>query len=58
MKRQAKRDQTERHIHELQRIREILKIQDVLSNMGETSVRNDFLNGENGAVVSFYCSSY
>lgn len=51
MKKQAKREQMEKQLHELQRIREILKIQDVLSGMGDDSTREDFLSGQNNAVV-------
>lgn len=51
MKKQAKREQMEKQLHELQRIREILKIQDTLSGMGDEATREDFLSGQNNAIV-------
>jgi len=50
-KKQAKRDQMERQLQELQRVKDILKVQDVLSGMGDEVTRADFLSGGNGALT-------
>ncbi|XP_054719925.1 caprin-1-like isoform X2 [Uloborus diversus] len=49
-KKAAKREQLERQQLELQRIKEIIVYQDLLTSMGGEDVRQDFLNGTNGAV--------
>ncbi|XP_035233301.1 caprin-1-like isoform X2 [Stegodyphus dumicola] len=49
-KKAAKREQLERQQLELQRIKEIMVYQDLLNSMGGEDVRQDFLNGNNGAV--------
>ncbi|KAK2146087.1 hypothetical protein LSH36_634g00074 [Paralvinella palmiformis] len=50
MKKKAKRDKIERQEHEISRIRELLKLQELLSNMGAEDVREDFKKGSRGAV--------
>ncbi|XP_037795513.1 caprin-1-like [Penaeus monodon] len=49
-KRQLKREQQERFQEEVNRVKEILKIQEVLHQMGQEEARTDFLAGTNGAV--------
>lgn len=49
-KKAAKREQLERQQNELQRIKEIISYQDLLNSMGSEDIRNDFLNGVNGAI--------
>ena len=51
LKRKAKRDKMERQEQEMSRIREVLKIQELLSNMGSDDVREDFKKGSHGAIV-------
>ncbi|XP_050307870.1 caprin homolog [Anthonomus grandis grandis] len=48
-KKQAKREAALKSQAELARLREILLVQDALNQMGNEIVRNDFLNGRNGA---------
>lgn len=50
-KKAAKREQAERQQQEIQRIRELLLLQDILVNMGTVEIRNDFLLGNNGALL-------
>ncbi|KAK7073303.1 positive regulation of dendritic spine morphogenesis [Halocaridina rubra] len=50
VKKQMKRDAFEKQVEDINRIKEILKIQDVLQQMGREDVRADFLAGTNGAV--------
>lgn len=49
-KKVAKRELLERQQQELQRIKEVLLIQDILNSMGGDEVRKDFLSETNGAV--------
>lgn len=49
-KKQARKDALEKTQQELAKVKEILVIQDVLANMGQDNVREDFLAGRNGAV--------
>lgn len=49
-KKQARKEALEKQQQELAKVKEILLIQDVLANMGQDSVREDFLAGRNGAV--------
>ncbi|XP_075212065.1 cell cycle associated protein caprin family member [Lycorma delicatula] len=49
-KKQARKDALEKAQQELAKLKEILIIQDVLTNMGQDTVREDFLAGRNGAV--------
>ncbi|CAH0560846.1 unnamed protein product [Brassicogethes aeneus] len=48
-KKQAKREAALKNQAELARLREILLVQDALNQMGTENVRDDFLNGKNGA---------
>ncbi|XP_066145779.1 caprin homolog [Euwallacea fornicatus] len=48
-KKQAKRESSLKNQAELARLREILLVQDALHQMGIDNVRDDFLNGKNGA---------
>ncbi|RZB77496.1 caprin -like [Asbolus verrucosus] len=48
-KKQAKKEAAAKNQAELARLREILLVQDALNQMGNESVRDDFLNGRNGA---------
>ncbi|KAK4291535.1 hypothetical protein Pmani_035645 [Petrolisthes manimaculis] len=50
MKKQLKREQAEKQQEEISKIKEILKIQEVLQQMGQEEARTDFLAGSNGAV--------
>ncbi|XP_023218822.1 caprin-1-like isoform X1 [Centruroides sculpturatus] len=50
-KKAAKREQAERQQQEIQRIKELLLLQDILVNMGTAEIRNDFLLGTNGALL-------
>ncbi|KAF8786339.1 caprin-1-like isoform X2 [Argiope bruennichi] len=49
-KKAAKREQLERQQQELQRIKEIMVYQDLLNSMGGDDIRQDFLEGNKGAV--------
>ncbi|KAF4524420.1 hypothetical protein B566_EDAN009336 [Ephemera danica] len=51
LKKQQRKEQSERTANELNRIKELLIIQDVMVNMGNDVVRADFLAGKDGAVV-------
>jgi len=51
IKKQLKKEQQERIHDELEKIKEILKIQDVLHQMGQETARTDFLSGLNGACL-------
>ncbi|CAG9761894.1 unnamed protein product [Ceutorhynchus assimilis] len=48
-KKQAKREAALKNQAEMARLREILLVQDALNQMGTDGVRDDFLNGRNGA---------
>ncbi|XP_076316594.1 uncharacterized protein LOC143228957 isoform X1 [Tachypleus tridentatus] len=48
-KKVAKREQLERQQQEMQKIKELLILQDILNRMGTEEVRSDFLSGSNGA---------
>lgn len=48
-KKQAKREAAAKNQAELARLREILLVQDALNQMGNETVRDDFLHGKNGA---------
>lgn len=48
-KKQARKEALEKAQQELTKVKEILLIQDVLTNMGQENVREDFLAGRNGA---------
>ncbi|XP_067001717.2 caprin homolog isoform X2 [Anabrus simplex] len=48
-KKQARKEAQERAQQEMAKVKEILMVQDVLQNMGQDNVREDFLNGRNGA---------
>lgn len=50
-KRLAKKEQLDRQIHEIERIKTILIFQDVLANF-DGDAKADFLSGSNGAMVS------
>ncbi|XP_071540399.1 uncharacterized protein [Panulirus ornatus] len=50
MKKQLKREQIEKQQEEINKVKEILKVQDVLQRMGQEEARADFLAGTNGAV--------
>ena len=52
MKRQAKREKSEKQIQECKRLREILQFQGLLDNLGSDNVRQDFQTGKHGAIVS------
>ena len=52
MKKQAKREKSERQIHECKRVRQILQLQGLLDNLGSDTVRQDFQTGKHGAIVS------
>ena len=52
-KKQQKKEKSERIALEQRRFRELLALQGLLTGLGEEKVRNDFLHGTNGAVVSF-----
>ncbi|XP_076043050.1 cell cycle associated protein caprin family member isoform X2 [Oratosquilla oratoria] len=49
-KKQLKREQQEKAQEELEKIKEVLRVQDVLQLLGQENVREDFLAGTNGAV--------
>lgn len=49
-KKRQKKDETSKKQSETSKIREVLLIQDVLGQLRDDNVRNDFLNGNNGAV--------
>ncbi|XP_063231087.1 caprin homolog isoform X2 [Bacillus rossius redtenbacheri] len=49
-KKLARKEALERAQQDLTKIKEILVVQDVLQNMGQDNVREDFLAGRNGAV--------
>ncbi|CAF4935939.1 unnamed protein product [Pieris macdunnoughi] len=49
-KKQAKREAWVRYTVDTNKIREVLLVLDCIMQMGSTEVRNDFLNGTNGAV--------
>lgn len=49
-KKKQKKDETSKKQSETSKIREVLLIQDVLGQLRDDNVRNDFLNGNNGAV--------
>jgi caprin-1 len=48
-KKNAKKEAAVKYQAELARLREILLVQDALNQMGNETVRDDFLNGRNGA---------
>lgn len=50
-KRLAKKELAARGASELAKVREVLLVQDALNQMGQESVRNDFLTGSNGAAT-------
>lgn len=49
-KKQARKEALEKQANDLSRIKDVLLIQNVLNQIGTDSVREDFLNGRNGAV--------
>ncbi|XP_046393977.1 caprin-1-like isoform X2 [Ischnura elegans] len=49
LKKQQRKEQLERAQQEINRVKEILVIQEVLLNVGQDSVREDFLAAKNGA---------
>lgn len=49
LKKQMKKEQIEKQQEEINKVKEILKIQDVLQQIGQEEVRADFLAGTNGA---------
>lgn len=49
LKKKQKKDETSRKQSETSKIREVLLIQDLLIQLRDDNVRNDFLNGNNGA---------
>ncbi|GFS80661.1 caprin-1, partial [Nephila pilipes] len=51
-KKAAKRERYERQQYEFKRIKEIMVYQDLLNSMGGDDVRQDFLEGNKGAVFS------
>jgi len=51
VKKQLKKEHQEKLQEELERVKEILKIQDVLHQMGQDTARTDFLSGLNGACL-------
>jgi len=51
IKKQLKREHQERVQDELDKVKEILKVQDVLQQMGQDVARTDFLAGINGACL-------
>ncbi|KAI4463362.1 gpi-anchored protein [Holotrichia oblita] len=48
-KKQARKDAVARSQGELAKVREVLLVQDALAQMGQDNIREDFLNGRNGA---------
>lgn len=48
-KKNAKKEAAAKYQSDLARLREILLVQDALNQMGNENVRDDFLNGRNGA---------
>lgn len=50
-KKQARKEALEKTQQEIAKFKEILVIQDVLANMGQDNVREDFLAGRNGAIT-------
>ncbi|KRT80289.1 hypothetical protein AMK59_7361, partial [Oryctes borbonicus] len=48
-KKQARKDAVARSQAELAKVREVLLVQDALAQMGQDNIREDFLNGRNGA---------
>lgn len=50
-KKQARKEALEKTQQEIAKFKEILVIQDVLANMGQDNVREDFLAGRNGALT-------
>lgn len=51
LKKQAKRDKSERQLQECRRVREILQLQGLLDSLGSDNVRQDFQTGKHGAIV-------
>ncbi|EEB11098.1 GPI-anchored protein p137, putative [Pediculus humanus corporis] len=49
-KKQAKKDAQDKYLLEISKIKQILEIQDVLQSIKTENVRQDFLEGQNGAV--------
>nr|CAD7434480.1 unnamed protein product [Timema monikensis] len=49
-KKQARKEALERNQQDIAKVKEILLVQDILANMGQDNVREDFLAGQNGAV--------
>lgn len=49
LKKKQKKDETLKKQNETSKIREVLIIQDVLKQLNDETVRNDFLAGTNGA---------
>ena len=52
MKKQVKREKSERQAAEIKRVGEILHLQSTLDLLGGNEVREDFKTGKHGAVVS------
>ena len=52
LKKQAKKEQLEREEQFKEKLKEIKKFEAVLNTFGDELIRNDFLEGRNGANVS------
>lgn len=50
-KKQAKKERLERQATELKRVKEMLRVQNLLDSLGSEQVRSDFQKGRHGAVV-------
>lgn len=50
-KKQAKKERLERQAAELKRVKEMLRVQNLLDSLGSEQVRSDFQKGRHGAVV-------
>lgn len=49
LKKKQKKDETAKRQNEVNKIREVLLIQDILNLLTDNEIREDFLNGTNGA---------
>lgn len=53
-----KKEQLERQQHEIERLKNVIIVQDVLASFDGDAVKNDFLQGTNGALVCHDNNNY
>jgi hypothetical protein len=58
LKKQAKKEQIEREEQLKEKVKEVQKIHALLNTFGSETIRNDFLEGRNGASVSILMYVY